>query len=99
MFTFIHVQLQTFFGNMLVPSTDLLNLANPLPDQSFAIHLKVDKTLKVGTNVAVQCAILYASSRGLFFIIRFSHDLNDWKLEFACINTSAALLLAIIEFS
>lgn len=55
---------QTFFGNMFVRSTDLLNLANVSPDQSFALHLKIDETLEVGTNMAIQCALLYTSSRG-----------------------------------
>lgn len=49
---------------MFVRSTDLLNLANVSPDQSFALHLKIDETLEVGTNMAIQCALLYTSSRG-----------------------------------
>ena len=54
---------------MFVRSTDLLNLANVSPDQSFAVHLKVDETLEVGTNMAVQCALLYTSSKGLLITI------------------------------
>ena len=75
----IHNQLQTFFGNMFVRSTDLLNLANVSPNKSFAIHLKVDETLEVGTNAVVQCALLYTSSRGLLTTSRLSRDLNDSK--------------------
>ena len=76
---FIHNELQTFYGNMFVRSTDLLNLANVSPDQSFVIHLMVDETLEVGTNAAVQCALLYTSDRGSLATSRFTRDLNDWK--------------------
>ena len=84
--SFIHFQLQTFFGNMFVRSTDLLNLANVSPDQSFAVHLKVDETLEVGTNMAVQCALLYTSSKGLLITIWFSDGVNDLKLQLVFIR-------------
>lgn len=62
------LSIHTFHGNFFVRSTDLLSLPNVNPDAGFGMQVSIEENLADVQSVCFQAALLYTSSKGIFFV-------------------------------
>lgn len=59
--------IHSFHGNFFVRSTDLLSLPNINPDAGFGMQVSIEENLTDSPYACMQAALLYTSSKGLFY--------------------------------